>query len=73
MTSAGGRFLLLASGEFEPWAAEAERFALSAATGDGSVAILATASGREGESVCGTACSDCSTEVACLPGAAPAR
>jgi cyanophycinase-like exopeptidase len=51
MTSAGGRFLLLGSGEFEPWAAEAERFALSGATGDGSVAVLAAASGREGESV----------------------
>jgi cyanophycinase len=46
-----GRFLLLGSGEFEPWAAEAERFALSRAAGDGSVAILATASGREGDSV----------------------
>ena len=46
-----GRFLLLGSGEFEPWAAEAERFALSGAAGDGSVAVLATASGREGDSV----------------------
>src|ERR1017187_7816120 len=51
MATARGRFLLLGSGEFEPWAADAERFALSGATGDGSVAILATASGREGESV----------------------
>src|ERR1017187_4650550 len=51
MATARGRFLLLGSGEFAPWAAEAERFALSGATGDGSVAILATASGREGESV----------------------
>jgi cyanophycinase len=51
MATARGRFLLLGSGEFEPWAAEAERFALSRATGDGSVAILATASGREGETV----------------------
>jgi cyanophycinase-like exopeptidase len=46
-----GRFLLLGSGEFEPWSAEAERFALSSAAGDGSVAILATASGREGDAV----------------------
>jgi len=46
-----GRFLLLGSGEFEPWAAEAERFALSGATGDGSVAVLATASAREGDAV----------------------
>ena len=51
MTSERGRFLLLGSGEFEPWAADAERFALSGATGDGSVAVLATASGREGDSV----------------------
>jgi cyanophycinase len=51
MTQERGRFLLLGSGEFEPWAADAERFALSEASGDGSVAILATASGREGESV----------------------
>jgi cyanophycinase len=46
-----GRFLLLGSGEFEPWAVEAERFVLSAATGDGSVAVLATASAREGDAV----------------------
>jgi cyanophycinase-like exopeptidase len=51
MTSARGRFLLLGSGEFEPWVAEAERFALSGAAGDGSVAVLAAASGREGEPV----------------------
>ena len=51
MTSDRGRFLLLGSGEFEPWSADAERFVLSGATGDGSVAVLATASGREGESV----------------------
>lgn len=51
MTDQRGRFLLLGSGEFEPWAAAAERFALSEATGDGSVAVLATASGREGEAV----------------------
>jgi cyanophycinase len=51
MTSEPGRFLLLGSGEFEPWSATAERFALSRATGDGSVAILATACGREGDAV----------------------
>ena len=51
MTSALGRFLLLGSGEFEPWVAEAERFALSGAAGDGSVAVLAAASGREGDQV----------------------
>jgi cyanophycinase len=51
VTHERGRFLLLGSGEFEPWSADAERFALSAASGDGSVAVLATASGREGESV----------------------
>jgi cyanophycinase len=51
MTGERGRFLLLGSGEFEPWSAEAERFALTEADGDGSVAVLATASGREGETV----------------------
>lgn len=51
MTAVQGRFLLLGSGEFEPWSGEAERFALTAASGDGSVAILATASGREGDAV----------------------
>jgi cyanophycinase-like exopeptidase len=51
MTSEIGRFLLLGSGEFEPWSEAAERFALSGATGDGSVAILATACGREGDAV----------------------
>jgi cyanophycinase len=51
MTSDPGRFLLLGSGEFEPWSEAAERFALSGATGDCSVAILATASGREGDAV----------------------
>ena len=46
-----GRFLLLGSGEFEPWSAEAEHFALSGASGDGSVVVMATASGREGQAV----------------------
>lgn len=45
------RFLLLGSGEFEPWSGDAERFALSGASGDGTVVVLATASGREGEAV----------------------
>ena len=45
------RLLLLRSGEFLPWAADAERFALSSATGDGSVAVLATASAKEGNAV----------------------
>lgn len=51
MTAVPGRFLLLGSGEFEPWSGEAERFALAGASGDGSVAVLATASGREGDAV----------------------
>lgn len=46
-----GRFLLLGSGEFEPWAADAERFALAPAAGDGSVAVMATASAPEGDAV----------------------
>jgi cyanophycinase-like exopeptidase len=45
------RLLLLGSGEFLPWAAAVERHALKAATGDGSVAVLATASGTEGHAV----------------------
>jgi cyanophycinase len=44
-----GRFLLLGSGEFEPWSGDAERFVMTGAAGDGSVAVLATASGREGQ------------------------
>jgi cyanophycinase-like exopeptidase len=51
MTTERGRFLLLGSGEFEPWSGDAERFVLSRADGDGSVAILATACGREGDAV----------------------
>ena len=34
-----------------PWAVDAERFVLSSATGDGSVAVLATASAKEGNAV----------------------
>lgn len=45
-------FLLLGSGEFDPWSAEAERAALALArSGDGSVAILPTASSAEGDAV----------------------
>jgi cyanophycinase-like exopeptidase len=44
-----GRFLLLGSGEFEPWSVDAERFAMTGVSGDGSVAVLATASAREGQ------------------------
>ena len=51
MTGGRARFLLLGSGEFEPWAGEAERFALAEASGDGSVAVVATASAREGQAV----------------------
>ncbi len=49
----GGRFLLLGSGEFEPWTGPIERSALEGATGDGGVAVLATASAPEGEAVFG--------------------
>jgi len=44
-------FLLLGSGEFEAWSTDVERRALAAATGDGSVAILPTASARDGDDV----------------------
>jgi cyanophycinase len=42
-------FLLLGSGEFEPWSTEVEATALADAVGDGSVAILPTASASEGD------------------------
>lgn len=45
------RFLLLGSGEFEPWSGEAERFAIAGASGNGSVVVLGTACGREGQPV----------------------
>jgi cyanophycinase len=45
------RFLLLGSGEFEPWSHDAEAAALRDATGDGSVVILPTASSTEGDAV----------------------
>jgi cyanophycinase len=44
-------FLLLGSGEFEPWTHEVESMVLADATGDGSVVILPTASAREGDVV----------------------
>ena len=44
-------FLLLGSGEFEPWSTEVESLALADAVGDGSVAILPTASASEGHHV----------------------
>ncbi len=43
-------FLLLGSGEFEPWSAEPERAALAAAP-DGPVLVIPTASATEGDAV----------------------
>jgi cyanophycinase len=42
---------LLGSGEFEPWSADVESLALADAVGDGTVAILPTASAAEGDRV----------------------
>jgi len=44
-------FLFLGSGEFEPWSSEVETTALAGAAGDGSVAIVPTASAAEGDHV----------------------
>ena len=44
-------FLLLGSGEFEPWTHDVESAVLRGAVGDGSVAILPTASATEGDDV----------------------
>jgi cyanophycinase len=44
-------FLLLGSGEFEPWTHEVESTVLRDATGDGSVVILPTASAPDGAAV----------------------
>jgi len=44
-------FFLLGSGEFESWTHEPERRLLGGAVGDGSVAILPTASATEGDAV----------------------
>lgn len=47
----GSRFLLMGSGEFLPWSAEAERYALGPAARRGPVAIMATASAPEGDRI----------------------
>ena len=47
----GRTFLLMGSGEFEPWSEEVERTALAGARGDGSVAIVPTASFPGGQAV----------------------
>jgi cyanophycinase len=44
-------YLLLGSGEFEPWSHEVEARALAAASGDGGVVILPTASAPDGDQV----------------------
>lgn len=44
-------FLLMGSGEFEPWSEEVERAALQGARGDGSVAIVPTASFPDGQAI----------------------
>ena len=44
-------FLLLGSGEFEPWTTGIERRVLGGAHGDGSVVILPTASAKDGDAV----------------------
>ncbi len=44
-------FLLLGSGEFEQWSADVEHRVLDGANGNGSVAILPTASAPEGDAV----------------------
>jgi cyanophycinase len=44
-------FLFLGSGEFESWSTEVETIALADAVGDGSVAIMPTASAAEGDHV----------------------
>jgi cyanophycinase len=41
----------MGSGEYLPWSAEAERFALGPAAADGPIALLATASAPEGDRV----------------------
>jgi cyanophycinase-like exopeptidase len=47
----GRTFLLMGSGEFEPWSEEVERAALQGAQGDGSVAIVPTASFPDGRAI----------------------
>lgn len=47
-----GRLIgLLGSGEYLPWAAEVDRRLLDAASGDGTVALLATAAAPEGDAM----------------------
>jgi cyanophycinase-like exopeptidase len=48
---ADATFALLGSGEFEPWTREADERLLAAASGDGSILILPTASAPEGDEV----------------------
>ena len=47
----GRTLLLMGSGEFEPWSEEVERAALQGARGDGSVAIVPTASFPDGQAI----------------------
>jgi len=47
----GRTFLLMGSGEFEPWSEEVERAAIHGARGDGSVAIVPTASFPDGQAI----------------------
>lgn len=51
LVAEGRTFLLMGSGEFEPWSEEVERAALARATGDGSVVIVPTASVPDGKDV----------------------
>ncbi len=44
-------FLLLGSGEFEPWTHDVEAAVFAGASGDGSVVVLPTASSTEGDAV----------------------
>ena len=51
MGSTPRTFLMLGSGEFEPWVERVERAALALATGDGSVLVVPTASAADGRDV----------------------
>jgi cyanophycinase len=51
MRAAARTFLLLGSGEFEPWVAETELEAIGGATGDNTVVVMPTASATEGNQV----------------------
>src|SRR5262245_63445341 len=50
-TDVARTFLLLGSGEFEPWTHDVESRVLAEASGDGSVVILPTASAPDGDAV----------------------